>query len=556
MAEREEGDSEDFDDEGMGDDEDSGSPSDDGDDRVQSSDTQTIVYEPPHTHAVIGLPSTPRMHTSMAHTQMVGRAATTRRPRLHSPSRTRQAIPRAMPLRSTHSPYNRHSAPSALASGMRATCIPDYKLLHQTHVLLANRMRHGAFRFSTLQTRGAGPPDAHGSLIYCLQLHTYSFSAALAYGSGQRQVLFTGGKDRAVREWNLATGVVERVFEGVHEGSVLSLCANGDYLATGGSDWRVCVWDLRSGALVQTIKDHTDSVLCVRFDSRRLVSCSKDRTVRLYQFENSDAPEGKCVLSPGMILGTHRAAVNAVSLAGSRVISASGDKSLRIWDARTGALLRTLEGHHARGIAALDAWAPPEVESSASVLNKASLPTSLISRGDLTLRDEGLMRTGSGSRRREKESLLVLSGSSDRHVRLYDVGARRGWSSTPEFHDPLPLPLSADGAEALGAGGVCKACGNPNPDRRLGVLVGGPDAVGAGGATEPRRASVAATEAHTDLVRSVALGADFVVSGSYDQSIKVWDRETGYLVADLSGRHEGRVFCVGFDCTKVFTFST
>ena len=33
--------------------------------------------------------------------------------------------------------------------------------------------------------------------------------------------------------------------------------------------------------------------------------------------------------------------------------------------------------------------------------------------------------------------------------------------------------------------------------------------------------------------------------------LQVWDRETGSLVADLSGRHDGRVFCVGFDCTKV-----
>ena len=32
---------------------------------------------------------------------------------------------------------------------------------------------------------------------------------------------------------------------------------------------------------------------------------------------------------------------------------------------------------------------------------------------------------------------------------------------------------------------------------------------------------------------------------------QVWDRETGNLIADLSGKHDGRVFCVGFDCTKV-----
>ena len=32
---------------------------------------------------------------------------------------------------------------------------------------------------------------------------------------------------------------------------------------------------------------------------------------------------------------------------------------------------------------------------------------------------------------------------------------------------------------------------------------------------------------------------------------QVWDRTTGALVADLAGGHTGRIFCIGFDCTKV-----
>lgn len=31
----------------------------------------------------------------------------------------------------------------------------------------------------------------------------------------------------------------------------------------------------------------------------------------------------------------------------------------------------------------------------------------------------------------------------------------------------------------------------------------------------------------------------------------MWDRETGALVADLTGGHTGRIFCVGFDFKKV-----
>ncbi|KAH8117113.1 WD40 repeat-like protein [Phellopilus nigrolimitatus] len=453
----------DFDDEGMGDDEEP-----DSDHTLSPSHNQQVAYhhDEQHAPAVVGLPATPRINQH-------ARGMSTRRqrqpspePETHTESKIRQF-------------YFRHSAPSALASVDPPK--PDYKLLHQTHVLLKNRLVHNSFRFSTLQTRGT--PNAHTSIIYCLQLYTYPEDG--------RQVLFTGSKDKTVREWDLSTGSVERVFKGMHTESVLSLCAHGNYLASGGSDFRVCVWDIRDGSLVRSISDHLDSVLCVRFDSQHLVSCSKDRTVRIYKFRNSSDPS-QPILSNGSILGTHRAAVNAISLSGSLVVSASGDKSLRVWDADTGMLLRTLEAHHARGIAAIDV-APP----------------------------------------------LVLSGSSDKHIRLFDIEKRRGWSTAPEFHDPLPG--RGMGREAGGDCAICEACGSvfgQGGERRyVGPL--------------SRRASVTVSETHHDLVRSVALGPDFVLSGSYDQSIKVWDRETGSLVADLSGRHEGRIFCVGFDCTKI-----
>jgi WD40 repeat protein len=65
-----------------------------------------------------------------------------------------------------------------------------------------------------------------------------------------------------------------------------------------------------------------------------------DRTVRTYSF-----PE----LELQHVLGAHRSAVNAVSLSGSFIVSASGDRSIRLWDADTGKLLRTFENHHSRG---------------------------------------------------------------------------------------------------------------------------------------------------------------------------------------------------------------
>ena len=142
---------------------------------------------------------------------------------------------------------------------------PNYKRLHLTHTRLRHRYLSGSYRLSTLQSRGS--PTSHTNTIYCLQLYTYPETGV--------QVLFTGSKDRTIKEWDLATGSVLRTIQGVHEGSVLSICVYGDYLASAGSDSNVVVWDLVENKVVKVVDDHEDSVLCVRFDDARLVSCSK-----------------------------------------------------------------------------------------------------------------------------------------------------------------------------------------------------------------------------------------------------------------------------------------
>lgn len=174
------------------------------------------------------------------------------------------------PILRTRSAFDRYSAPPALDPSL--VLKPNYKLLYRTHVHLLNRFLTSRYRLSVIQTRGT-PANGHMNMIYCVQLYTYP--------SNNRQVIFTGSRDKTIREWNLKTGEVERVLEGVHTESVLSLCARNGKLASAGSDWRVVVWDLESrggspgSEVVKVLRDHADSVLCVRFDDERLVSCSK-----------------------------------------------------------------------------------------------------------------------------------------------------------------------------------------------------------------------------------------------------------------------------------------
>ena len=150
----------------------------------------------------------------------------------------------------------------------------------------------------------------------------------------------------------------------------------------------------------------------------------------------------------------------------------------------------------------------------------------------------------------------LLSGSSDKHIRLIDINTGKGWSTSEEL-DTISSPSGLSTPEAdlelvtcvdeeyksPAISGVCSTCGH-------GVVLGASargTIPGQAGMLRLKRYS----NAHAGLVRSVCMNEEWVVSGSYDSTVKVWNRKTGAFICDLTGGHTGRIFGVGFDCTKV-----
>ena len=98
------------------------------------------------------------------------------------------------------------------------------------------------------------------------------------------KLLALASHDKTVKLWDAGSGAVLQTLEG-HSNSVnaVAFSPDGKLLASASADKTVKLWDAGSGALQQTLKGHSDSVEAVAFspDGKLLASASDDKTVKL-----------------------------------------------------------------------------------------------------------------------------------------------------------------------------------------------------------------------------------------------------------------------------------
>ncbi|OZJ05442.1 hypothetical protein BZG36_01634 [Bifiguratus adelaidae] len=153
----------------------------------------------------------------------------------------------------------------------------------------------------------------------------------------QGRVAYSGSKDGSIIKWSLPD--LERLhtfvggrknlnqYEG-HTAPVLCLAAStdGQFIASGGADNRVCIWSVKENRYVGGWRQHKDAVASVAFrhGSNQLYTASYDRTIKLY---NVDA------LSYIETLFGHQDTILGIdTLQEERCVSAGGrDRTVRYW---------------------------------------------------------------------------------------------------------------------------------------------------------------------------------------------------------------------------------
>jgi WD40 repeat protein/serine/threonine protein kinase len=205
----------------------------------------------------------------------------------------------------------------------------------------------------------------------------------------------------------------------------------------------------------------------------------------------------------------------AISPDGKRIVSGSEDRTVKVWDARTGKALLSLEGHtdHVLGVAV-----SPDGKR---VLGQDK-------KGRILAWDARSGRRVSYAPSRMLGGGINLAVSPDgrRIVRVHQDNTVKVWTGK----DILSLEGAA-GPAAISSDGRRIVTGSQ--DRTVKVW----DATSGKG--------ILSLRGHTGAVSSVAIAADGkrIISGSWDKTIKVWDGRTGKDLLTLKG-HTGYVSSV------------
>jgi WD40 repeat protein/transcriptional regulator with XRE-family HTH domain len=156
--------------------------------------------------------------------------------------------------------------------------------------------------------------------------------------SSDGQQLASGGTDRTVRIWDIATGE-SLVLEG-HTLAIegLAFKPDGNWLATASDDQTMKIWDTETGELLRDVTGFPDVADSVAFssDGTRLAAAGTGAYIRIWDATTIDGDE--------ILRIEENVSGVTFSPEGTKIAAASGS-NVKIWDASTGQELDTLIGH-------------------------------------------------------------------------------------------------------------------------------------------------------------------------------------------------------------------
>jgi F-box/WD-40 domain protein MET30 len=293
-------------------------------------------------------------------------------------------------------------------------------------------------------------------------------------------------------------------------------------LITGSYDRTVRVWNLETGAQIHCLEGHTSAVRALQFDEVKLVTGSMDHTLKIWNWRT-----GACLRT----LEGHSEGVVCLNFDSTVLASGSVDTTIKIWNFKNGEKF-TLRGHR-DWVNAVQLWDTNEGPHPTPSASSSMSHNFDWSPGDYQPNSTSASSIDSGK--------MLFSASDDGTIRLWDLALRtcvRHFTGhvgqvqtlkvvyldrpTTEEHNDVNMDESATPPR------LTLPDRPESPSRTL---------------LSPRAESAEPTQLQPVLV-----------SGSLDNTIKIWDISTAKAVKTFFGHIEG-VWAVASDKMRLISGS-
>src|SRR5262249_17085946 len=253
--------------------------------------------------------------------------------------------------------------------------------------------------------------------------------------SADGRIAVTASLDKTLKVWNTQSGTEIRTLAG-HTGPIRSLALTPDAkrAVSGSDDGTARVWDLETGQQLAVLAEPTVRVT-ITPDGRVAVTASQ-RTIKAW-----DVATAKQLQT----FRGHSKSVTAVATApsddGQRLISCSEDNTVRIWDLESGRELRRVAEHSVwSDHVAITADGKNLIGPSRASEDPTEVPISL-----RDLESGRLLKTV-----KQRGSVDALAATADGHRAVsLDLGTLRVWDLQAEKEIRKPLPSDGIGGLAI-----------------------------------------------------------------------------------------------------------